>query len=266
MDRNSYRNMGHHHIKRSPDSLFCNRLPMGLTNSPDILQECMMGIMDSLEYARIYIDDYVSPPGADIYHSDLASRAPLYNLWSTLCHRNLDFVYKSPASVVNFLTLTRPYFLTQVDVYAHIQGQKDAIKAANTDKSQAAQAKEAFTDNLAAKWEAEYVAMEQETQQLDLEDANLTAASKMELEIFKAGKMEFLGLLGARIDNPALLPSTVKRWLSGTCELLLGLKRLLIRLKISCVKPQVLLQWTQAPFRRLENEMGLDLSTPCGHW
>ena len=62
-------NMGYYHIELSPDSKkLCtivlpwgkyeyNRLPMGLSNSPDIFQEKMSTLMDGLEFVRAYIDD-----------------------------------------------------------------------------------------------------------------------------------------------------------------------------------------------------------------
>ena len=61
--------MGYYHIELSPASKeLCTivlpwgkyeyqRLPMGLCNSPDIFQEKMSTLMDSLEYVRTYIDD-----------------------------------------------------------------------------------------------------------------------------------------------------------------------------------------------------------------
>ena len=62
-------NMGYYHIQLNPASRkLCTivlpfgkfeyqRLPMGLSNSPDIFQEKMMDIMQDLEYVRAYIDD-----------------------------------------------------------------------------------------------------------------------------------------------------------------------------------------------------------------
>ena len=62
-------NMGYYHIELSPFSKrLCTivlpwgkyeyqRLPMGLSNSPDIFQEKMSILMDGLEYVRAYIDD-----------------------------------------------------------------------------------------------------------------------------------------------------------------------------------------------------------------
>ena len=62
-------NMGYYHIELSPESKkLCTivlpfgkfeyqRLPMGLSNSPDIFQERMMEIMRDLDYVRAYIDD-----------------------------------------------------------------------------------------------------------------------------------------------------------------------------------------------------------------
>ena len=62
-------NMGYYHIELSPDSKkLCTivlpwgkyemqRLPMGLSNSPDIFQEKMGTLFEDLEYVRVYIDD-----------------------------------------------------------------------------------------------------------------------------------------------------------------------------------------------------------------
>ena len=62
-------NMGYYHIELSPFSKkLCTivlpwgkyeyqRLPMGLCNSPDIFQERMSSLMETLEYVRTYIDD-----------------------------------------------------------------------------------------------------------------------------------------------------------------------------------------------------------------
>jgi hypothetical protein len=33
------------------------RLPMGIAGSPDIFQEKILELMDSLEYVRVYLDD-----------------------------------------------------------------------------------------------------------------------------------------------------------------------------------------------------------------
>ena len=61
--------MGYYHIELSPNSkrlctivtpwgkYECQRLPMGLCNSPDIFQERMSTLMDGLEFVRTYIDD-----------------------------------------------------------------------------------------------------------------------------------------------------------------------------------------------------------------
>jgi len=61
--------MGYYHIRLSPfSSKLCTvifpwgkyeylRLPMGLSNSPDIFQEKMSELMQGLEFARAYIDD-----------------------------------------------------------------------------------------------------------------------------------------------------------------------------------------------------------------
>jgi hypothetical protein len=65
-------NMGYYHIELSPHSKqLCTivlpwgkyeyqRLPMGLCNSPDILQEKMSTLMQDLEYVRAYIDDILA--------------------------------------------------------------------------------------------------------------------------------------------------------------------------------------------------------------
>ena len=62
-------NMGYYHIELTPNSKrLCTivlpwgkfeyqRLPMGLSNSPDIFQEKMSTLMQDLEYVRAYIDD-----------------------------------------------------------------------------------------------------------------------------------------------------------------------------------------------------------------
>ena len=62
-------NMGYYHIELSPKSKqLCTivlpwgkyemqRLPMGLSNSPDIFQEKMGTLFEDLEYVRVYIDD-----------------------------------------------------------------------------------------------------------------------------------------------------------------------------------------------------------------
>ena len=62
-------NMGYYHIELTPHSkTLCTivlpwgkyeyqRLPMGLSNSPDIFQEKMSSLMDGLEFVRAYIDD-----------------------------------------------------------------------------------------------------------------------------------------------------------------------------------------------------------------
>ena len=61
--------MGYYHIELSPDSKrLCTivlpwgkyeyqKLPMGLSNSPDIFQEKMSTLFGDLEYVRTYIDD-----------------------------------------------------------------------------------------------------------------------------------------------------------------------------------------------------------------
>lgn len=62
-------NMGYYHIELSPQSKrLCTivlpfgkyeyqRLPMGLSNSPNIFQEKMSKLMERLEFVRAYIDD-----------------------------------------------------------------------------------------------------------------------------------------------------------------------------------------------------------------
>ena len=62
-------NMGYYHIELSPNSKrLCTivlpwgkyeyqKLPMGLSNSPDIFQEKMSLLMCNLEYVQTYIDD-----------------------------------------------------------------------------------------------------------------------------------------------------------------------------------------------------------------
>jgi predicted aspartyl protease len=64
-------NMGYYHIELSPKSkTLCTivlpfgkyeyqRLPMGLSNSPDIFQEKMSDLMQGLEFVRAYIDDFL---------------------------------------------------------------------------------------------------------------------------------------------------------------------------------------------------------------
>ncbi len=64
-------NMGYYHIELSPESKqLCTiilpwgkyeyqRLPMGLSNSPDIFQEKMSDLFGDLEYIRAYIDDLI---------------------------------------------------------------------------------------------------------------------------------------------------------------------------------------------------------------
>jgi hypothetical protein len=61
--------MGHYHIELPPNAQrLCaiilhwgkceyQKLPMGLSNSPDIFQECMSNLMTGLEFCRVYIDD-----------------------------------------------------------------------------------------------------------------------------------------------------------------------------------------------------------------
>ncbi len=64
-----YHNMGYYHMELSPSSKrLCTilmpfgkyeyqHLPMGLCNSPYILQEHMYEIFSDLEYIHVYIDD-----------------------------------------------------------------------------------------------------------------------------------------------------------------------------------------------------------------
>jgi transposase InsO family protein len=70
-------NMGYYHIELSPRSKTyctlvlpwgkyeCQRLPMGLCNSPDIFQEKMNTLMGDLEYVRAYIDDILCLTSGD---------------------------------------------------------------------------------------------------------------------------------------------------------------------------------------------------------
>jgi len=65
-------NMGYYHIELSPDSKkLCTivmpfgkyeyqRLPMGLSNSPDLFQEKMSELLADLDYVRVYIDDLLT--------------------------------------------------------------------------------------------------------------------------------------------------------------------------------------------------------------
>ncbi len=65
-------NMGYYHIELTPDSKkLCTivlpfgkyehqRLPMGLSNSPDLFQEKMSELMADLEYVRVYLDDLLT--------------------------------------------------------------------------------------------------------------------------------------------------------------------------------------------------------------
>jgi hypothetical protein len=62
-------NMGYHTIRLNSDaSKTCTiifpwgkysykRLPMGIAGSPDIFQEKMLELMETLDYARAYLDD-----------------------------------------------------------------------------------------------------------------------------------------------------------------------------------------------------------------
>jgi hypothetical protein len=62
-------NMGYYHIELTPNAQrLCTivlpwgkyeyqKLPMGLSNSPDVFQECMSDLMTGLEFCRVYIDD-----------------------------------------------------------------------------------------------------------------------------------------------------------------------------------------------------------------
>jgi hypothetical protein len=65
-------NMGYYHIELTPNAQrLCTiilpwgkyeyqKLPMGLSNSPDIFQECMSDLMSGLEFCRVYIDDLLA--------------------------------------------------------------------------------------------------------------------------------------------------------------------------------------------------------------
>jgi hypothetical protein len=67
-------NMGYYTIRLDPDaSKICTiifpwrkysskQLPMGVAGSPDVFQKKMLELMESLEYARAYLDDllYIS--------------------------------------------------------------------------------------------------------------------------------------------------------------------------------------------------------------
>jgi hypothetical protein len=62
-------NMGYYTIRLDPDAskictiIFpwgkysCKRLPIGIAGSPDIFQQKMLELMESLEYVRAYLDD-----------------------------------------------------------------------------------------------------------------------------------------------------------------------------------------------------------------
>ena len=83
-------NMGYYHIELSPDSKrLCTivlpwgkyeyqKLPMGLSNSPDIFQEKMSSLMGDLEYVRTYIDDLLVTTKSDwqdhLQHLDVVFR------------------------------------------------------------------------------------------------------------------------------------------------------------------------------------------------
>ena len=61
--------MGYYTIRLDPDAskictvifpwgkYFYKRLPMGIAGSPDIFQEKMLELMESLEFVRAYLDD-----------------------------------------------------------------------------------------------------------------------------------------------------------------------------------------------------------------
>ena len=65
-------NMGYYTIRLDPDvQKICMivllwgkyssmRLPMGIAGSPDIFQEKMSGLMESLEFVRTYLDDLLT--------------------------------------------------------------------------------------------------------------------------------------------------------------------------------------------------------------
>ena len=79
-----------YHIKKSSDSTrLCTivlpwgkyeyqKLPMGLSNSPDIFQEKMSSLMGDLEYVRTYIDDLLVTTKSDwqdhLQHLDVVFR------------------------------------------------------------------------------------------------------------------------------------------------------------------------------------------------
>ncbi len=62
-------NMGYYTVRLDPDAskictvifpwgkYFYKRLPMGIAGSPDIFQEKMLELMESLEFVRAYLDD-----------------------------------------------------------------------------------------------------------------------------------------------------------------------------------------------------------------
>jgi hypothetical protein len=80
-------NMGYYHIELSPNSKWLctiilpwgkyedQKLPMGLSNSPDIFQEKMSSLMGDLEYVRTYIDDLLITTKSDwqdhLHHLDI---------------------------------------------------------------------------------------------------------------------------------------------------------------------------------------------------
>jgi hypothetical protein len=80
-------NMGYYHIELSPDSKWLctiillwgkyeyQKLPKGLSNSPDIFQEKMSSLMGDLEYVRMYIDDLLITTKSDwqdhLHHLDI---------------------------------------------------------------------------------------------------------------------------------------------------------------------------------------------------
>ena len=65
-------NMGYYTLRLDPDAIkICTivlpwgkysylRLPMGIAGSPDIFQERMSGLMEQLEFVRVYLDDLLT--------------------------------------------------------------------------------------------------------------------------------------------------------------------------------------------------------------
>ncbi len=66
------------------------RLPMGLTGSPDIFQEKMSSLMESLEFVRVYIDDLLTITNSS-YEDHLSKlRQVLVQLKNTNLRVNID--------------------------------------------------------------------------------------------------------------------------------------------------------------------------------